>query len=248
MPAIDFEDLDPELQKKIAPDRIDQAAAPVVSAKKMSAGRKRKKTGDSFEAELDTFHTQMSMRGWGKIRHNHVPTKVVGVDSKKRARRITVGEADVDRAGWVRVRILRAVYEAQQSVAVPDPFGHVVPVAFEAKVLGETVRDGYYIHDPALYHQLDRLRDAAAAGEVAFLLVLDRALKRVFGVPIMPHYHSLRTAIGVQMYFHLGSELRTLVPSVERDLNLGWNWIPMIEALDVPSHSVASSRPPSSQF
>lgn len=244
MPAIDFEDLDDELKARIAPDRVDQAAPPV-SAKKMSAGRKRKKTGDSFEAELDTFHSQMAMRGWGKIRHNHVPTKVIGVDSKKRARRITVGEADVDRAGWVRV--LTGIGTASRPTSSPGS-GRVVPVAFEAKVLGETVRDGYYIHDPALYHQLDRLRDAATAGEVAFLLVLDRALKRVFGVPIMPHYHSLRTAIGVQMYFHLGNELRTLVPSVERDLNLGWNWIPMIEALDVPDHSVASSAPPTSRI
>lgn len=244
MPAIDFDDLDDELKARIAPDRVSQDRAPA-SPKKMSAGRKRKKTGDNFEAELDLFHTQMAMRRWGKIRHNHVPTRVIGVDAKtKRAKRITVGEADVDRAGWVSIRTAYGVDPAP----VFSGGSRVVPVAFEVKVLGETVRDGYYIHDPALYHQLDRLRDAATAGEVAFLLVLDRALKRVFGVPIMPHYHSLRTAIGVQMYFHLGSELRTLVPSVERDTNLGWNWIPMIPALDEPDSPVALSAPPSSRL
>lgn len=232
MSQIDFEELDPDVQAEIR-RRAGMAPDDSVSSKQKrkgssDAGRKRVATGKEFEAELDLVHSMYEFKKWGKIRRHYIPTRFEKADARGAVRR-AIGPADVDRTGWVRV--FTALGSATRASDEPGS-GHVVPVAFDAKVLGEGVREGWYFHEERLQHQLHGLKASAEAGEAAFLLVYDRGVERVFGVPILPHFTALLMGHGVQLWYRLGSEVRAELPNIEpRAGSLRWDWIPMLHHL-----------------
>lgn len=200
---------------------------------KSAAAAKRTQTGKEFEGELANTHAAYEFRKWGRIRRNHMPTRVERHDARGAVRR-AIGPADVDFVGWVS-----AAYQVRHDLEVflePMPQSEengavIIPAAFDAKVLSEHTREGWYQHDEKLQHQLHGLKAAAEVGEVAFLFVLVRAVDRAFGIPILPHFHALLSGQGVQMFYRLGAEVRAIVPSVTRDPLFGWHWLPMLEPL-----------------
>lgn len=216
----------------LSDDLIEHAKKSEKAIARAAAGAKRALTGKDFEGELDQLHAWYEFRHFGKVRRNHIPTFVGGRDRRGLIRRAMKGGADVDRSGWVRVRYTPVgSCEPYPDESRPE-IGHVVPIALEAKVLGERTRAGFYFHDTALQHQLHALRDAANAGESAFLLILARDVETAFGVPILPNFDALVSGAGVQLFYRLGPEVRSCVPSVQRARATNfWDWIPMLHQL-----------------
>lgn len=232
----EFEDLPPEEQERIG-KLFDAADAGMAARVRRSiGGRTRLDTGADFEGELDQAHTQFEFRKWGRIRRNHIPTKVI-TDRKNGGgpRRIVVSGADVDRSGWVSVECFEeaTIFNKAGWHGVPysarGQYHQIIPVSFDAKVLPEAAAT--YQHAKDLQHQLHSLRDAANAGEYAFLLILCRRLELVFAIPIQKHFDALVSGRGVKVYERLdGGRIGTLLPHVRRDpLIVGWNWIPLLQ-------------------
>lgn len=203
--------------------------------------RSRVQTGRDFEAELDMVHAQYEFLKWGKIRRNYVPTRIVSGKEPGHKRRVSAGVAHVDRTGWVRVesdpvdatiwRGAKPLSSLGHSVATT----HVVPVAFDAKVLKDD--RVAYRHEVEQQHQLHDLKEAAEAGEYAFLLILARQVDRVFALPILPWFSLLLSGRGVALYERRVHEpdsredIVPLVPSVTRASSgpvAGWDWIPLL--------------------
>lgn len=197
-----------------------------------AAGAKRAKVGASFEEQLEDTHDGMLQRGEGRIYRHHPPTRHAGPGGM---RRLIAGGAEVDFSGHVNLEL-------------------ALPVAFDAKVLGEA--HATYRHDPKLMHQLDSLRRARDAGAAAFLLVRADALERVFLVSFDEYGEQLRRGDGVTLYrqerdgwseeARLGKMTRvprykasTLLPAVTYTIGRGWLWR---ELLQPPSAAVL--RPP----
>lgn len=246
--SVPFEELSPEDQ-----ERVRALTEPIDPKKavRSQAGRTRKLTGDSFEAELDVFHSYLEFSRCGKIRRNWVPTKTVGAPRKGRQQVVRLGPADVDRTGWVRVQLVCSVCRhplclckpAQQPSLWAACTWHahgavIIPTAFDAKVIAEGKRRGWYFHDPELQHQLQALKVAAAAGEYAFLLVQDPTVERAFGIRASEeHIYALYSGKGVQLYETAPASgtralqpTRFLLPSIEkRGQEIGWNWIPLLQ-------------------
>lgn len=199
------------------PARVSQEAI-VAQQSRRAGAQKRVKTGRDFEAELDITHAGYEFRKWGKIRRNYVPTRMVG-----KGKRVAAGPAHVDRTGWVCV-----AFNGRADVGTEwhHDGGRILPVAFDAKVNGESGRIGWYQHDKELQHQLHDLKDAADAGEYAFLLVLERRIGRVFAISIQPYYTALFQH-GVQLYSD--EPYVPFLPSItKRNEELGWDWIPLL--------------------
>lgn len=194
-----------------------------------SSSRRRKETGAGFEADLDMVHTQYEFRQWGRVRRNHIPTKVIG-SHHGRGSRVAVGGADVDRTGWVRVQQLRGGVHAQRDswAGTNAPNGAIIPVAFDAKVLDTD--HATYRHSVDQQHQLHALRAAAQAGEYAFLLVLARQVGRIFAVPIVQHFDALLRD-GVKLYASASAgDCTPLLPSIPVLCGpLGRDWIPLLQ-------------------
>lgn len=234
---VDFSTLDEQARQNLrdrglTTEQAADTAAPAATEKgdRSRAGQKRAHTGKDFEGELDQLHAWYEVRRFGKIRRNHIPTFVGGRDRRGIVRRAMKGGADVDRSGWVRV--LDNDTTPLRGAAGSDHPWRIIPVAIEAKVLGERTRAGFYFHDTALQHQLHALRDAANAGESAFLLILARDVETAFGVPILPNFDALLSGAGVQLFYRLGPEVRSCVPSVQRSRATNfWDWIPMLHQL-----------------
>jgi hypothetical protein len=228
-----------ELTDRKAKPKRDEAAI----------GRKRRTTGANFEAELDVTHERWKFLRWGHIRRNHAQTRVVRGKGGA-PRRVLAGAADVDRSGWVAARKLH-----QTAVLSPcrwDADGaRRFPVAFDAKVQGSS--SALYVHDVELQHQLHSLRDAALAGEFAFLLVQVPVFYdatwipggatpggRVFLLPILDHFTTLLAGHGVRLYRREGGRgtgsprsFVPLAPCVEwSSESLGWDWIPLLHHAD----------------
>lgn len=235
MTPIDFNTLPPEEQARIRA-QLTEPVDPKKAARS-AAAKQRKKTGDDFEAELDVQHSYYEHMKYGKIRRNYVPTKVVGAPKRGVSQRVVLGPAHVDRTGWVSVA--KGTDDTGRFfVPVPwhAPTSQRITVAFDAKVLGERTKRGWYFHDVELQHQLHDLKAAAEAGEYAFLLVLDRAANRVFGIQIQEHLTALLSGRGVQLYdtapatgIRALQPLHFFLPSIEkRGQEVGWDWIPLL--------------------
>lgn len=233
--SVPFEELSPEDQERVR--ALTEPIDPKKAARSQ-AGRTRKLTGDSFEAELDVFHSYLEFSRCGKIRRNWVPTKTVGAPRNGKQQVVRLGPADVDRTGWVAVHW--PLEGGITPVAVPwSTVGCArLPVAFDAKVIAEGKRRGWYFHDPELQHQLQALKVAAAAGEYAFLLVQDPTVERAFGIRASEeHIYALYSGKGVQLYETAPASgtralqpTRFLLPSIEkRGQEIGWNWIPLLQ-------------------
>lgn len=242
-----FDDLPPETQADLR-KRYDIGSAqnqPATiaqqerqpTAAQSQAGRKRKETGANFEAELDVTHAAYEFKKYGKIRRNHIPTKIVGAPRRGIQPRVPTGPAHVDRTGWVSVdggRPGSGIPWCGVAFNAPCVTKRIIPVAFDAKVLSEKSKRGWYTHDATLQHQLHDLKAAADAGEFAFLFVHDRAVERVFAIPILDWFVSLLRD-GVQLYDYKGKDVPPLflLPSIEkRDQDgLGVDWIPLLQFL-----------------
>lgn len=214
-------------------------STPAPARDRAAEGRLRKITGRDFENELDTQHQAYEYSHWGKIRRNHAPTKIITRrnDPTKSKTRITTGVAHVDRTGWVSVRPYQdATCGAHEWRWRGDPWtntgNRIVPVAFDAKVM--SAGHASYVHETSKQHQLHDLRDAANAGEWAFLLVLVRSVERVFAIPIANHFSEL-IGRSVKLYErerdHGAPQIFPLLPSTTRTgtgLTQTWDWIPLL--------------------
>lgn len=233
MSVVPFAELPPDVQERLRAaghhvPSVDEPSTP--PSPRASAQRKRRKTGDDFEAELDVYHAYLEFSKFGKIRRNWVPTKVVGAPRRGVQQRVVVGPAHVDRTGWVRVHRPHGVGGFLPGAG---PNAQVIPVAFDAKVIGEKTRRGWYSHDPKLQHQLHDLKAAAEAGEYAFLLVLDRSVERAFAIPIQEHLTALLSGEGVQLYERGASDaaFAPLLPSISKcggEIRW-WAWMGLLE-------------------
>jgi hypothetical protein len=199
------------------------------------AARKRGKTGRDFEAELDMTHRAYEFAHFGKI-WPHSPPFVFA--RKKWIPR--AGGGPVDRTGHVCLEIVGGLAWRGCSIFDETKQRRVVPVAFDVKVLG--LEHATYQHEKPRQHQLHQLREAAQAGQGAFLLVQAPKVNRVFMIPIQNHMSDLLSGHGVQLYETRRPERRTkggaviesaviepLLPSIERSHPFGWDWIPLLK-------------------
>lgn len=229
MSAINFEDLEPEVQAQLAP-QIEAAGgtAAAKKAKRSQAARTRLDTGADFEGSVDMLHAQYEFRRWGRMRRNNPQVK--WIKGKPRV----VGAADVDRSGWLRVHVHwdpkreANIWKGCDGVSAN---GEIIPTAFDSKVL--QMGAATYQHDRELQHQLHSLRDAANAGEYAFLLVLARQVGVVFALPIQKHFDALISGRGVKLFERLredspaGGRIATTIPHVAYGPE--WSYIPLLQ-------------------
>lgn len=185
-----------------------------------SSARKRLVTGRDFEADVDFTIAEYEMRGWGKIRRNHVPTKFI------KNQRTAIGGAHVDRTGWLRVEYtVEGRWRGSKSGLV------VAPLAFDAKVLSEG--HATYHHEVKKQHQLHDLKAAAEAGEFAFLLIYARDAEAVFVVPILPHFSALLSPRGVKLWEWFEEHRRPLLPSIPKKAgSIGCDFLPLLPHCD----------------
>lgn len=235
--ADDLAKLSPEVRERIEGNALPVPRRRRAASVDAAAGRQRGKTGRDFEGELDQMHTWYEFQKIGKIRRNHAPTKVVRKRGERQ--RVAVGGAHVDRTGWVRVE-RKLIGGPPYLVACADPTrGTIIPIAFDAKVLGASAR-GLYRHEVDRQHQLHDLREAARVGEVAFLLVLAPDRGRLFGLEIGAHFDALISGQGVRLW----DAVRWLVPSIGRTRGpgpIGWDWLQLLPAL-IPDPRAQNGR------
>lgn len=189
-------------------------------------GRKRRKTGGDFEADLNMTHRQYELLKWGKIWPHDPP--FVRFDDKWHPKK---GGGPVDRTGHVRVRFFQTEPSFRDDTDnwKGDKDGEVIPIAFDAKVQDAT--RATYQHKKEQQHQLHTLRDAAAAGVFAFLLIYAPQVERLFALPILNHFDDLISRRGVVLFkYDRVGECFPLVPSIERgSSSLIWDWIPLLK-------------------
>jgi len=194
--------------------------------------RKRGHSGKLFESSLALTHRQYEMLRWGKLWPHSPPfVRIKGEWLPKK------GGGPVDYTGHVCV----GRHFGDGAVTVTGcrtdfPGAQFVPVAFDAKV-GDT-KSAVYHHEQKRQHQLHTLRDASAAGVVAFLLVLAPQLDpphgRLFAIDVAAHFRDLITS-GVRLFDPVPrgrtGEPFLLLPSIgiraTREI-AEWDWIPLL--------------------
>lgn len=197
---------------------------------------KRADTGAGFEAELSLIHRAYEFQRAGRLRKQHVPFKFI------KGQWQPVGAAGVDFVGHVVLRDFEAHVSGVSIRRLETcrrlyPSAHVYPVAFDAKVLGR--EHATYHHEKKMQHQLHALRDEAATGVYAFLLIYAPQIERVFMLPIENHFEALLTR-GVKLWERHARlngpdalDVNPLAPSMARPTDGAfpglWDWAPLLQ-------------------
>lgn len=202
-----------------------------------AVARKRQATGTGFESELTLSHSQYEYAKNAKLWH-HRPEAVRKKDGWIPA------HGKVDYTGHACIitepdsgKFGRGDGWRWRKCSIRDPHKakRVIPIAFDAKVLG--VKHLTYQHNQEQQHQLHSLKEAASAGVFAFLLVHSLECDRVFLIPIETHFVDLLSGRGVELFetrsraeaLPAGQKYFPLLPSIERNAPLIWDWIPLLQ-------------------
>jgi hypothetical protein len=175
-------------------------------------------SGQSFQAELDTTHGTLLTRRQGAIyRHAKETVGVPGTKDKPGSLRFKAGGNPVDYTGHLNYRWDRSRWVL---CTTSDPGCIRMPVAFDAKREGS--RLVYNSREAEQKRQLLDLRDAAAAGAWAFLLVHVVAVRAAFIIHRPEYFQTLLSGHTVRL---VESASRThLLPSVPWANMDGWQY------------------------
>lgn len=163
----------------------------------------RDATGKSFQADLDATISAFAQKGYGFIQRHGPEAKRIRGALGEWTWTVRKGGAPCDYSGHVNAF-------AQQLVAgftyyrgtVADHMSDMIPVVFDAKVLGASAAT--YEHERERLHQILTLRDAARCGAYAFLLVHVRKIDAA--VLIGPAYfEALLSGQGVKLFETTGA-------------------------------------------
>jgi recombination protein U len=178
------------------------------------SGQRARQAGRSFERELDLTNAIYAQRGWACLGRGH--PEVGGIPGKGLYFK---GKADVDYFGVADGR----------------------PIAYDAKSRAGEV---YFDFDSRDFHQLDFLLRFQKAGGVAFLLVRDHDLGRIYLLGVDP-IRRLRDGVPVQLRRELrgaadaGAPIVPCVVVTEQQqleacarLTPIWPWLELLRALN----------------
>lgn len=178
---------DEELREKVRQQYGDGTAKP--------AALNQFHSGQSFQAELDTTHSSLLTRRYGAI-YRHAKETVGAPPSgpgKPGSLRFKKGGNPVDYTGHLNYRWTPGYANGVGAGWVPcTPSGPAcirVPIAFDAK--RESTALTYHSREADQKRQLLDLRDAAAAGAWAFLLVHVVAVRAVFVIHRPEYFDTL---------------------------------------------------------
>lgn len=189
-------------------------------------------SGQSFQAELDTTHATLLTRRQAAIyRHAKETVGVPGSKDKPGSLRFKAGGNPVDYTGHVNYRWTPGYANgvgAGWELCRPDAPGCIrVPIAFDAK--RESKHLAYTSREAEQKRQLMDLRDAAAAGAWAFLLVHCVAVRAAFIIHRPEYFQTLISGHQVRL---VDSKSRThLLPSVTWANMDGWQYAKALPAL-----------------
>jgi hypothetical protein len=211
---------DEELRAKVRKQYGDGTAGP--------SALNQFRSGQSFQAELDTTHASLLTRRYGAI-YRHAKETVGAPPTRTNPQgtlRFKQGGNPVDYTGHLNYRPMQkrgpegGLVTTWQLCAPTDPGCVRVPIAFDAK--RESSRLVYNSREPEQKRQLIDLRDAAAAGAWAFLLVHVVAVGAAFIIHRPEYFQTLLAGHQVRL---VDAQSRTkLLPSVPWANMEGWTY------------------------